>query len=68
MGGGADFPVLHRDEKIISGRLASAAIGKMPTVAVDLVFVEPSIKEEAVRFLEQQHDQILEAAQPTEED
>lgn len=64
----ADFPVLLGDQEIISGRSASSAIGQMPTVAVDLVFVEPSVKSDAKSLLETTREEILQSAQPREED
>lgn len=63
----ADFPVLH-DNYVISGRSASQAITNMPTVAVDLVFVDPSIRDRAKSFLDVHRVAILEAATQKEEE
>jgi len=40
----------------------------MPTVAVDLVFVDPSIRERAKSFLDEHRVAILEATTQTEEE
>ena len=64
-GGGPDFPVYTRDERIISSLVISEVLTQLPVIATDYVFVSPEIRVEVEKWLEQNREAII---QPKEEE
>jgi len=62
-----DFPVRSHDGRIYSSIAQSDVLKKVPLVAIDYVFVDPDVKEDAVKWLEENRETIL-SAPVTEED
>lgn len=54
-----EFPVLGRDGRIQSSLAMSETLAKVPTFAVDCVYIEPSLREEARSWLEDNRDSII---------
>ena len=54
-----DFPVLQSDNRIVSSLTASALLQHIPPSAIDFVFVEPTIRDEAREFVEANRQDIL---------
>ncbi len=54
-----DFPVLQPDGRIMASLTASDLLRQIPPAAVDFVFVEPSIRDEARRFVVANRQNIL---------
>ena len=54
-----DFPVLQADQRIVSSSGISDLLRRIPTAAVGFVFVEPSIRPKAQRFIEDNRKSIL---------
>ncbi len=57
-----DFPVLTRDGRIVSSVEISQTLRTIPPVAVDSVFMDPKVSEEASDWLAQNRVDILRAA------
>ncbi len=53
------FPVLGRDGRIQSSLAMSETLKKVPTFAVDSVYVDPDRREEARKWLEANRDRII---------
>ncbi|HET9178663.1 MAG TPA: HD domain-containing protein [Terriglobia bacterium] len=58
-GRGIDFPVYTRDGRIVSSVSMSETLKKIPVFAVDYVFIEPSARQDALRWLGQNRDTII---------
>lgn len=58
-GGALDFPVLCRDERVVSSLVMSQVLNKLPVVAVDFLFIMPDMKKEAKLWLAGNRDSIL---------
>jgi HD superfamily phosphohydrolase len=58
-GGAADFPVLAMDQRINSSLACSSTLRALPTVAIDYVFVEPGILNEAKGWLKKNLRDII---------
>ena len=54
-----DFPVLQSDNHIASSLTASVLLQNIPPSAIDFVFVEPTIRDEAREFVETNRQDIL---------
>jgi uncharacterized protein len=54
-----DFPVLWRDGGLVSARVASEALAKIPRLSVDLLFVAPELHSKAKKWLEENKQKIL---------
>jgi hypothetical protein len=54
-----DFPVLMRDDRVVSCLDASATLKNVPIVAVDYVFIAPQLREKAEAWLRAQRDTII---------
>ena len=54
-----DFPVLQQDGRIVSSLNASVLLSNIPPTAIDFVFVEPTIRDEARGFIESNRQDIL---------
>ncbi len=63
--GSLEFPVLDREGRIQSSLAMSETLSKVPTFAVDYVYVDPSLREEARKWLDDNRDSII--PQATEE-
>ena len=61
-GGSPDFPVLRRDGSILSSISLSQILENLPEAAIDFVFVEPSYRDEAVNWLKENRNDIIENA------
>ena len=55
-----DFPVLQRDDRIVSSIEASDVLGHIPVASIDSVFVEPEMRDHVTRWLTQHRQGILE--------
>lgn len=64
-GGAPDFPVRMRDGRIESSLTVSETLNQLPVVAVDYVFADRGIYEEARNWLDDKREQII---QPSEEE
>ena len=67
-GGSFDFPVLDRDERIVSSTAVSDILAKIPHVAVDNVCVDPEKAEYSKDWLKCNRDRILREYAEREED
>ena len=56
-----DFPVLQPDQRIASSADVSHLLGHIPSAAIDFVFVDPSIRTEARRYVNDHRESILRA-------
>ncbi|MFP3940558.1 MAG: HD domain-containing protein [Thermoanaerobaculia bacterium] len=63
-----DFPVRLPDGRVVSAYGQSEVLKTIPPVAVDFVFVEPRIREEALRWLDENRDKIIRADNDGEEE
>ena len=60
-GGSAfDFPVLMADRRLLSSLAVSDILQHLPTAAIDFVFVEPSLRDEARNWVADNRQRILE--------
>jgi HD superfamily phosphohydrolase len=58
-GGAIQFPVLGRDGRIQSSLAMSETLAKIPTFAVDYVYVDPTLREDAEKWLRDHRDSII---------
>ncbi len=58
-GGGLDFPILTRDNRIMSSLSMSETLERMPVIAIDYVFINPSIRRNAEAWLHKDRDRII---------
>ena len=61
-GGTVEFPVLSRDGRIVSSVSLSQILENLPEAAIDYVFVEPSIQDDASEWLKRNRRDIIENA------
>jgi uncharacterized protein len=54
-----DFPVLMRDDRVVSCFDLSATLKKVPIVAVDYVFIAPHLRVKAEEWLRSERDSII---------
>ena len=54
-----EFPVLQSDGRIVSASNLSDLLQRIPTPAIDFVFVEPNIRDEARSFIAEHRERIL---------
>jgi HD superfamily phosphohydrolase len=66
-GGGLDFPVLTRDGRIMSSLSMSEALERMPVVAIEYVYISPSLRKEADSWLHKDRDKIIAQKEVDEE-
>jgi HD superfamily phosphohydrolase len=59
------FPVLHKDGRVVSANRISEIIQNLPIVAVDYVFINPEMLDQARSWLETNREEII---QPTKEE
>lgn len=64
-GGAGDFPVLMPDGRITSAYGQSEVLETIPAVAVDFIFAEPGVQDDARRWIEENRDKII---PPSEEE
>lgn len=64
-GSGLNFPVLADDNRIISSLTISETLREVPSVAVDFVFVNPEIRQDAVKWVHENRKKLIE---PKKED
>ena len=57
-----DFPVHSKDSRIVSSLAMSESLVHLPTIAVDYIFADSSILEEAEAWLEEERDEIIRRA------
>ncbi|MDD3927652.1 MAG: HD domain-containing protein [bacterium] len=62
--GPLDFPVMRLGD-IVSARALSPNIGKIPSATVDYVFIEPSLRDKANRWLKLNRDKIIQPERET---
>lgn len=60
-GGDSDFPVLIRDDSIISSLTLSQILENIPEAAIDYVFVDPQYQDNATVWLEKNRRDIIES-------
>jgi hypothetical protein len=58
-GGAPDFPVKMRDGRIVSSMAVSETLSKLPVLAVDFVFVDPKIVDQARSWLERNRARLI---------
>jgi HD superfamily phosphohydrolases len=58
-GSDVTFPVLEKDERIVSSRMKSEVLNTLPVVKIDTVYVEPGLEETAKRWLEKEREGII---------
>lgn len=61
-----DFPVLMSDGSVAPSRTASGALQQLPAVAVDSVYIAPSLKESAKKWLQSNRDAIIGSSEEME--
>ena len=66
-GGTLDFPVQDRNSKIVSSLSVSQVLNRLPDVAVDYLFVDSDIKEDAQKWIDVNKDNIINAFKEGEE-
>jgi HD superfamily phosphohydrolase len=54
-----DFAVRTRDDRIVSSIFISETLRKVPVFAVDYIFIKPSLREKAERWLVENRDKII---------
>lgn len=54
-----DFPVLDRDGRIVSALDLSDTLKHIPVAAIDFVFVEPTLRDTARKWLDERRSEIL---------
>lgn len=54
-----DFPVLGRDDRVLSSLKLSKTLKDLPVVAVDFVFISPDEAQEAEEWLADELDDLL---------
>jgi hypothetical protein len=57
--GTIDFPVLCHDGRVESAPSVSQVVARLPVLVIDYVFIDPSRREEAARWLHQNRDDII---------
>ena len=58
-GGTPEFPVLSKDGRIVSSITQSQVLGNLPETAIDFVFVEPSYRNKAAKWLNENREDII---------
>lgn len=58
-GGISEFPIIDRNEKIVSSSLASEVITEVPRVVIGFIFVNPDQANEAKSWLDKNKEGIL---------
>lgn len=58
-GSGLNFPILVRDGRIVSSLALSETLKNVPVVAVDYVFINPELREEAEKWLKENRETII---------
>jgi hypothetical protein len=61
------FPVLARDGRIQNSLSLSETLQKVPVFGVDLVYVDPGLREAAVQWLHQENGTIIPPAATPQE-
>ena len=54
-----DFPVLMRDDRVVSCLDVSATLKNVPIVAVDYVFIAPHLRAKAEEWLRSEREAII---------
>ena len=57
-----DFPVLQSDGRITSSSLLSDLLSRIPNVAIDFVFADPDIRDEARKYVVEKRIDLLKAS------
>lgn len=58
-GNSVGFPVISRDNRISPSITLSETLQRIPVVAIDYVFISPSLRKEAEKWLEQKREDII---------
>lgn len=58
-GGVPDFPVLLRNEEIVSAHAESEVLNLLPTVSIDFVFCERNLYKNANRWFKENRNNIV---------
>lgn len=66
--GGIEFPVKVDDGSIVSSTSLSAALRTLPRMAIDQVFIDPSLVQEARAWVHANKQAVLESAGPAQGD
>lgn len=61
-----DFPVLARDERIVSSIAQSEVLSTLPTIATDYVFFDREVLQQATDWLEEEREDIISSGQEAE--
>lgn len=64
---GLAFPVLSSDGRVEVSTSVSPTLSNVPTFQIDYVFADPLIKDEALKWLDENRDAILDKTPPAEE-
>jgi len=62
-GGPPDFPVLCKDESILSSLYLSDVLSNIPLISIDNVYVSPEIKDQAEKWLRTNKEKILKGSE-----
>ena len=55
------FPVLCKDDRVVTADQLSEVLQHLPVVAVDFVFIKPDLLRDAASWLQASREQIIEA-------
>jgi hypothetical protein len=58
-GGSPDFPVLSKDGRIVSSLAMSMTLKVLPVVAIDFVFIDPTMRKDADTWLQKERSVII---------
>jgi len=61
---GISFPVFSRDGRIQNSLSMSETLQKVPVFAIDLIFVQPELRDVAGKWVDENRDTIIPAAEP----
>jgi HD superfamily phosphohydrolase len=64
---GIAFPVLSSDGRVEVSTTVSPTLGNVPTFQIDYVFADPVVKDEVLKWLDENRNAILDKAPPIEE-
>jgi hypothetical protein len=65
---GIDFPVLMKDQRVVSSLAISNVLQQIPAAAFDFVFVEGSMRDNAEKWLKKERDSIIRHKESEETD
>jgi len=66
-GGKPDFPVKQPDGQVASSQASSSVLDRIPSLSTDYVFVDRQVAGSAAKWLQENHDEVIQP-QPEEEE